>query len=134
MEYKRFWIKNYRAITGPLEINVERSPLIPIIGVNECGKTTILSGIFAFDSYSDGLNDGRHLRDTHNLYRTDTAPPVISAEISLTSADFITALTEPGTGEFASAAKTYRRKRKDLPQTLIIHRNLTSKTYSFSAP
>ncbi len=51
MEYGKFWIRNYRAITGPLEVDVARTPLVPIIGVNECGKTTILSAIFAFDCF-----------------------------------------------------------------------------------
>ena len=83
MEYKRFWISNYRAINGPLEIDVAQSPLTPIIGINECGKTTILSALFAFDSFNDGLNEGRHLKDTHNLYRTDKTSPKISAEICL---------------------------------------------------
>src|SRR4051812_23224109 len=119
MEYKRFWISNYRAISGPLEIDVTRTPLTPIIGVNECGKTTILSGIFAFDSFNDGLNEGRHLKDTHNLYRTDKTTPTISAEITLRTYDFTSALSEVGVGALASAATGYRRKRRSFPDTLV---------------
>ena len=133
MEYKRFWISNYRAISGPLEINVTQSRLTPIIGVNECGKTTILSAIFAFDSFNDGLNEGRHLRDTHNLYRTDKTSPTISAEISLHHSDLKSALAEVGTGAHASAATTYRRKRKTFPKTLTIRRDLSTRAYSFTA-
>lgn len=133
MEYKRFWISNYRAIAEPVEIDVAGSRLIPIIGVNECGKTTILSGIFAFDSYNDSLNSGRHLEDTHNLYRTDKSVPVISAEIALGPEDFTATLDEVASVELASAAKAYRRRRKDFPQSLTIHRDLNAKTYTFAA-
>ncbi len=133
MEYGKFWIRNYRAITGPLEVDVARTPLVPIIGVNECGKTTILSAIFAFDCFSDGLNEGRHLKDTHNLYRTTTTSPVISAEISLQRADFEEALAQIVQPQFASAVATYKKRRKDFPLTLKINRDLAKDRYSFSA-
>jgi predicted ATP-dependent endonuclease of OLD family len=68
MRYLTFTIKNYRAITGPLEIDVNKKTLIPIIGINESGKTTILQAIFSFDYYNDEFNqEGRHLKDTTNL-------------------------------------------------------------------
>jgi len=83
VHYKRFLIKNYRAITGPLEIDVEKRALTPIIGVNESGKTTVLHAIFAFDCFNDHLNDGgRHLKDTSNLYRTSSPPATIEATLT----------------------------------------------------
>lgn len=42
MKYQKFIIKNYRAISEEIEIDLKKSSLLPIIGVNECGKTTIL--------------------------------------------------------------------------------------------
>ena len=71
MRYLRFTINNYRAIVGPLTIDVSKPKLMPIVGVNESGKTTVLHALFAFDHFNDEMNDdGRHLRDTANLYRT----------------------------------------------------------------
>jgi predicted ATP-dependent endonuclease of OLD family len=47
MNVKHFSIKNYRAIK---EIDISlRYSLIPIIGINESGKTSILQAILAFD-------------------------------------------------------------------------------------
>jgi predicted ATP-dependent endonuclease of OLD family len=134
MQYRKFTICNYRAITGPLEVNVGANPLIPIIGINECGKTTILSAIFAFDYNSDLLNEGRHLRDTHNLYRTTSGAPVISAEIALTTKDFVRALEDVSEPEFAGAVNTYRRKRGNFPKILTIERNLAKDRYRLNAP
>ena len=53
MKYRRFTITNYRAIKGPLGVDLHRTPLIPVIGINECGKTTILHAIVAFDFIND---------------------------------------------------------------------------------
>jgi predicted ATP-dependent endonuclease of OLD family len=136
MQYRRFIIENYRAISGPLEVNVATSPLIPIIGINECGKTTILNAIFAFDYNNDGLNEGRHLRDTQNLYGTVVTNPKITAEISLRMSDFETALKDveeenPGV---AAAIGIYRRKRRQFPSVLQIHRDPKEVRYRFQAP
>jgi predicted ATP-binding protein involved in virulence len=83
VRYKRFVINNYRAITGPLEIDRERRALTPIIGVNESGNTTILHAIFAFDYNNDRLKGGRHLKDTSNLYRTSSPSAVIEALVEI---------------------------------------------------
>ena|ERR1700687_263855 len=134
MEYNRFIIENYRAITEPLEINVGSNNLTPIIGVNECGKTTILSGIFAFDWNSDGLNGGRHLRDTQNLYGTASTTPIIRAEISLEVDDFVDALDaieENADTETVDALRKYRRKRARFPSVLEISRDLKNDRYGF---
>lgn len=89
MKYRKFIIKDYKAITGPLEINIEKNSLIPIIGVNECGKTTILNALFSFDYYNDTLNNkGRHLQDVQNLYKTSPPAGKISAEVELSLNEF----------------------------------------------
>ncbi len=59
MKYTSFEIKKYRAIdsaTIPVSNN-----LIPVIGVNESGKTTALQAILAFDKNKDRYQKGRHL-------------------------------------------------------------------------
>lgn len=67
MEYNKFVIKNYRAIKGPLEIDL-KNKIVPLVGINECGKTTILQAIFAFDFANDELNYGKQVQDISNLY------------------------------------------------------------------
>ena len=67
MKYLKFRIKNYRAIKD-LEIDLEKNSLIPIIGINECGKTTILKAIFAFDWVNDNLLEGRSCRKSLKIY------------------------------------------------------------------
>lgn len=67
MKYNRFIIKNYKAIEY-IEINLSRN-VIPLIGVNESGKTSILQGILAFDKDKDNLLNGVH-SNPKNKYKT----------------------------------------------------------------
>lgn len=128
MRYLSFTIRNYRAITGPLTVELEKRSLIPIIGVNESGKTTILHAIFAFDADNDDLNDdGRHLRDTSNLYRTNPPTAQISARITISEAelhkclnDLIAENPEPALKSWGSALI----KKRSLPTTVEITRHL----------
>lgn len=84
MKYSKFIIKNYRAIENSLEIDISKTSLIPIVGINECGKTTILQAIYCFDFINDDEYGGKHLSDTKNLYKTsEKDPPIIAAEINL---------------------------------------------------
>lgn len=131
MRFKKFILQNYRAITGPLEIDLEKQSLIPIIGVNECGKTTILHAIFAVDFYNDSLNDnGRHLKDTSNLYRTSSPPSIITAEIELSEEEFVDRLAEiKEPPDNLKKANSYKRKRRRLPNPLRISRNLKTQKY-----
>lgn len=69
MEYKKFILQNYRAIVDPIEIDLSHG-IVPLVGVNECGKTTILQAIFCFDYSNDKINSGRHLKNIMNLYET----------------------------------------------------------------
>src|SRR5476651_2156853 len=141
MDYQKFLIRNYKAIVGPLEVNVEKNALIPIIGVNECGKTTILQAIFSFDHYNDQLNEGRHVKDTSNLYRTVSNDAVVTAVISLDESDFANALDEihqtnnakavpERDATLAARLAKYRRKRRQIGSTLAISRNIPKKTYA----
>lgn len=81
MKYEYFRIKNYRAIKGPLLIDLRTRSLIPLIGLNECGKTTVLQAIFSFDSVNDEEYSGRHISEVQNLYQTRSATPFIAAGI-----------------------------------------------------
>ena len=54
MEYKKFILQNYRAIVNPIEIDLSHG-IVPLVGVNECGKTTILQAIFCFDYSNDKI-------------------------------------------------------------------------------
>ena len=132
MRYKRFTIKNYRAIVEPIVIDIEKSSLTPIIGVNESGKTTILHAIFAFDHYNDELNDsGRHLKDVANLYSTSSPSAKIGAEVEITRRELRDAISESGR-ENASLKNDAERlfRRRILPETIMIERDLTTLKYS----
>lgn len=132
MRYLKFTINNYRAINGPLEIDLDRKSLIPIIGINESGKTTILQAIFAFDYYNDELNEnGRHLKDTTNLYRSSSPPAEIEAEIEATKSEVASALENEDDQQIQSYGKKIRRWRK-FPNSIRISRNL--KTVSYAIP
>jgi predicted ATP-dependent endonuclease of OLD family len=82
VKYEHFRIVKYKAISSPVTISLKHN-LIPIIGVNECGKTTILKGIFAFDFRNDELiTDKSHITSASNLYKVnDPEPCIIEAEI-----------------------------------------------------
>lgn len=83
MKYNKFFIENYRAIVNKIEINLNHG-IVPLVGVNECGKTTILQGIFCFDYNNDNINGGRHLNNILNLYDTvDRGNCIISAELNI---------------------------------------------------
>jgi predicted ATPase len=87
MKYKKFILSKYKSISKPITIDF-KCGLIPIIGENECGKTTILKGIFAFDYFNDKLTDGDHLMNVKNQYNpADSEPAKISAIISLDTKD-----------------------------------------------
>lgn len=130
MRYLKFIINNYRAIPGPLEIDVDRKPLIPIIGINESGKTTILQAIFSFDYYNDDLNeDGRHLKDTTNLYRTSSPPATIEAQIEASRSEVVSALKDEVDEDIQAFAKSLKKWSR-FPAPIRISRNLKALTYA----
>src|SRR5688572_30768731 len=88
MRYLRFTISNYRAVTGPLTIDLQKRSLIPIIGINESGKTTILQAIYAFDEYNDEQLSRRHIEDTGNLQKTPAPSALVEAEIEIPRNEF----------------------------------------------
>jgi hypothetical protein len=131
MKIVRFEIANYRAISGPLVIDIAKQSLFPIIGINESGKTTVLQAILAFDRFADEMNDGRHLSDIANLYRTSPAQASVTATIECSRFSLLRALKgmEEQAGTLKTKAVTWRKKRQ-LPSKLTITRNLDTKQYS----
>ena len=88
MRYKKIIIERYKAISNPIEINFDKSTLTPIIGINECGKTTILNAIYAFDYLNDEYSKTtRHLDDTENFYEIFSEPAKITAIVECTIED-----------------------------------------------
>ncbi len=151
MRYKSFTIEHYRAIESPIEINLTNQSLIPLIGVNECGKTTILQAIFAFDSANDEDYDGRHLQNTINLYHTTDNDPLVTAEIEIEYATlkqvWDTVINPPATARQKPPGTTTPAPTSGAPPapphqefplsqstytgSIRLIRNLTSKQYSF---
>lgn len=78
MKFVRFIIDKYRAV-GYTEVTIGNN-LIPIIGINESGKTSILKAILAFDKNKDNYNKGEHL-NYKNRYIIGADSCVIKAEI-----------------------------------------------------
>lgn len=89
MKYQKFIIEQYKGIAEPIEINIAKSdepPIIPIIGTNESGKSTVLYGCFAFDYRNDIYNNQvGHLTECEvNLYRPENKQiPKITAFIRI---------------------------------------------------
>lgn len=80
MIYKRFLIENYKAINS-ITVDIDNN-IIPIIGINESGKTSILQAILAFDRTKDHLINGEHLK-AKNKYLTQQKDCLIVAELEL---------------------------------------------------
>lgn len=79
MQIIEYRIKNYKAIADiVLKLNYS---IIPIIGVNEAGKTSILQAILAFDRNRDRLNGGLHLEYQNKYSTKDTKDCKISVVV-----------------------------------------------------
>lgn len=137
MRYRSFTIRDYRAIAGPLTIKVDSASLLPVIGVNECGKTTLLHAILAFDYHNDrGNHGGRHLRDSQNLYSTSPPPPRITASIAISESEFascVRQLRSQPEWESGKEVRRYLRRKDRLEGTIEVTRDLSTDKYSISA-
>ena len=80
MLFKKFYIRNYKAIED-LSVSLSKN-VIPIIGVNESGKTSILQAILAFDKDKDSLLGGGHI-SPKNKYTTNQAPCQLMADVEI---------------------------------------------------
>ncbi|MYE38086.1 MAG: ATP-binding protein [Candidatus Spechtbacteria bacterium SB0662_bin_43] len=132
MRYTKFTIQNYKGIVGPLIVDTHKISLMPIIGVNECGKTTILQAIFGFDYSNDVFNKTvQHLEDIHNLYETSDQTPIISAEIEITNDEIKDILEElVNDNQWSDKAQAYLGYCKDISFTFAIDRNMRTRKYN----
>jgi len=151
MRFLKFTIKDYKALSGTLEIDISKKSLLPVIGINESGKTSILWAIFAFDNANDDLNDGRHLNNVSNLYKTSgRGEPSIAAEIEISKEEVEGILNEiekdkleelssgkgaeqvlkmfKGMLEGKNLAK-YKKSLASWAEKIVINRNLLTREY-----
>jgi predicted ATP-binding protein involved in virulence len=135
MKYSKFTLKDYKAIAGELEIDIRKS-LLPVIGINESGKTSILWGIFSFDSNNDTLNEGRHMKNVGNLYKTSNRGEAsIIADIEATKEELVDIVDEidgtaTTTAEAKAEVKKFKRALSSWAGAIRIKRNLITNTYS----
>lgn len=90
MRYKKFSIKRYRAVDSA-EVPVGNR-LIPLIGVNESGKTSILKAILCFDKNSDKAAGREHLEYKNN-YVVGVHESSVSADIVIDSKSDLEAIS-----------------------------------------
>lgn len=91
MKFSKFIINNYRAVKR-IEIPISNT-LIPIIGINESGKTSVLKGILAFDKLKDSYNKGEHL-NFKNKYELGKQECSIEADVHFESAEEVDILAK----------------------------------------
>jgi predicted ATPase len=94
MRYKSFRIRGYKGIKKNMIIDLEKGSLIPLIGINECGKTTVLEAIFSFDRFNDPINGGRHLENVDNMYSTLKSEAKVEAETEFIYEELVERLDE----------------------------------------
>ena len=95
MEYIKFQINQYKGINGPLELDISRNRLIPLVGINECGKTTILKAILSFDYINDTAYKGEHLERLENLYSSAIGErPFVAAFVKSNKEELINLIDE----------------------------------------
>jgi len=110
---------------------------MPIIGINECGKTTVLNAIFAFDEVNDSWNKGAHLNGIHNLYTTEVEDAIIESTIEISEDELLDVIKsiekdKDIAPEKKKGIKGLKQDIKGLSEPLVIQRNLETKKYSIS--
>lgn len=86
MKYKRFIIHRYKGIKKDVVVDLDTGEqLLALIGLNECGKSSILKAMLAFDYENDKrYEQEKHLKDLVNYYQTELPAELkVSAEIRL---------------------------------------------------
>ncbi|MCM3758720.1 ATP-binding protein [Sporosarcina aquimarina] len=127
MKYIGFQIKNFRAIEY-IEVQISNS-LIPIIGINESGKTSVLKAILSFDKLKDNYNKGEHLT-YKNKYTYKNVESTIVASILFETEEEVEKIAKKmklkvGDEVYDALKNIYQ---SNIP--INIARNLESKKYS----
>lgn len=134
MEYIKFEIIQYKGIKGPLSIDISKNRLIPLVGINECGKTTILKAIFCFDYINDKAYGGTHLERLENLYSSETGEqPRVLAVIKTNKKEFLSFIDKikDDTTKIKVSEETYQKIQElESFEKIKISRDLISKSYS----
>jgi predicted ATP-dependent endonuclease of OLD family len=143
MKYLKFEIENYRGISRKLSIDLNENSLIPLIGINECGKTTILQAIYCFDHINDNEYDSAHLGNLINLYQTSSAGnAIITATLEITKRELETIINinnerDKNNSEQAKVkGQVYKEQfievdlnKIEFKNIIVLQRNLTTKEY-----
>ena len=131
MKYVNFHIENYKAIES-VDLTVSRN-VIPLIGINESGKTTILQAILAFDKSKDHLLDGVHL-ESKNKYKTSSKsmPTIITASVVVSSSDEADEIINKSSLNTSGELYSWCQKTMLSNKPIRITRN-TSPDYSFNS-
>jgi len=126
MRFKRFRIETYRAIS---EVSLAvGNNLIPLIGINESGKTSILQAMLAFDKASDYYGRGQHL-DYKNKYQLGDQTSFIRAEVVLESEADVTGIIARAQVSVKDGVVKLLREHADPTNPLILERSLVDKKY-----
>ena len=134
MRLERISIRSYKAIDD-ISIRFNKR-LIPIVGVNEAGKTTILEALLAFSPFNDDYADGSHL-DPTNIY-TGMSNAEITAEIILEDGNDLTDIRD-NPNRATEVDKIVHTLNTALNQdtsarSLLLTRHLPNLGYSFTSP
>lgn len=129
MQFRKFSIHQYRAV-DQAEVPVGNR-LIPLVGINESGKTSILQAILSFDRLSDNYGGGKHL-DFKNKYIVGEHECVITADVVIDSEHDLDSISEKlslprGNNVLKELEGVYESK-----SSIYISRNLKTKKYSVS--
>lgn len=127
MRFRKFIIKNYRAVRHA-EVSVGQT-LIPLIGINESGKTSLLQAILAFDSLSDGVNGQRHL-DYKNKYELGDQGCSVSADILLDQGSDLDVISQKLGLDRANPLLTQLEAAHKQKRPITVERDLNSRKYS----
>lgn len=130
MKYIKFIINGYRAVANT-EVRINQNRLIPIIGINESGKTSILQAILSFDANKDRSNGGRHLV-YKNRYVTKKEPCSINAEIGFESLEEINEFVSRFNPKDKIALQAVLESAFNKKKPFTVTRDLETKKYSFT--
>jgi predicted ATP-dependent endonuclease of OLD family len=128
MKFKKFIIENYQAIEKT-EV-VLNDNLIPIIGINEYGKTTVLKAILSFDNRKDNYliegKPGDHLNpyNLHDLPKNQKKC-CIKAEIIFETEDEINLICEELKIQHTDQLKAEMLKFLRSNKTILISRTIS---------
>src|SRR5690606_36910763 len=116
----------YRAVENA-EVSVGNR-LIPLVGINESGKTSILQAILAFDRVSDRYGGGAHL-EYRNKYQIGDHDCTVKAEVVIDREEDIDGVSRSMRLSRGHAILRALELAMEKRTTIQLTRNLNDKTY-----